>query len=110
KFMGWSNQGTPTQTITIPTGVTDISFAANYQLLPQAQVTSNPPGLTFTVDGQSCTTPCVLDRDPGSSVQIGAPATVAGGPGIRYDFAGWSDSTSSLTRGVNFSSDTQSLV
>ena len=110
KFIGWSNQGNATQTIKIPEGVTDISFAATYQIQPQVQLTSNPSGLTLTIDGQTCTTPCVLDRDPGTSVQIGAPATIAGSSGIRYDFAGWSDNNSSTSRSVNFATDTQSLT
>jgi uncharacterized protein (TIGR03437 family) len=111
KFMGWSNKGNPSQTITIPDGTTDIAFAATYQLMPQVQLNSSPSGLTFTIDGQSCTTPCVVNRDPGSQMQVGAPASIVGNSsGIRYDFAGWTDASSAATRTVSFGQDFLSLT
>ncbi len=55
-------------------------------------VTSVPTGLTVTVDGSNCTTPCAtLQWTPGNNHTIAA-ASQSGTTGTQYVFANWSDS------------------
>ena len=53
-------------------------------------ITSSPPGLSLTVDGVACTSPCVIPWPVGSSHTIAA-ATQPAGAGMQYAFANWSD-------------------
>jgi hypothetical protein len=54
-------------------------------------VASSPAGLSMTVDGAGCTSPCTLQWTPGSTHTIAA-ATQAGTTGTQYVFTSWSDS------------------
>jgi hypothetical protein len=54
-------------------------------------VASVPAGLSLTVDGAACTSPCSVQWLPGSAHAIAAAAQ-AGGVGTQYLFASWSDS------------------
>jgi uncharacterized protein (TIGR03437 family) len=47
-------------------------------------VSSNPPGLQMTIDGQPATSPAVLSLLPGTNHQVGAPSPQAGSAGARY--------------------------
>jgi uncharacterized protein (TIGR03437 family) len=85
QFMSWSDQGAATHTVTVPAGSLGLSFAATYQLLGQVQVTTNPPGLTITVDGATCTTPCEVDKPSGSTTSISVPASIPTTSTSRYD-------------------------
>ena len=53
-------------------------------------VTSTPVGLSLTVDGAACTSPCTPQWVPGSIHTIAA-ATQSGGAGMQYVFGNWSD-------------------
>jgi uncharacterized protein (TIGR03437 family) len=51
-------------------------------------VSSNPPGLQVTIDGQTAISPAVLGLLPGTSHQVGAPSPQAGPAGVRYLYSG----------------------
>jgi uncharacterized protein (TIGR03437 family) len=95
QFASWSNGGTASQTITIPSGGPGFAVTANYTILGQTQVTSVPAGLTFTVGGNSCTTPCIVNQSSGSQLTIGIPASIPTSAGSRLDFDSWSGGVSS---------------
>src|SRR5581483_5796055 len=59
---------------------------------PQVSVTvaSSPAGLSLSVDGSSCTSPCAFQWTVGSSHTMAA-AAISTGPGTQYGFASWSD-------------------
>jgi uncharacterized protein (TIGR03437 family) len=108
-FVGWSNGGAATQTLTVPTTTTAYALTATYKVLPQVTINSVPSGLQFTVDGQPCATPCVVSRTSGSTMQVAAPTSISSSSVSRIDFSSWSDGSSAATRTVAFSQDTQTF-
>ena len=54
-------------------------------------VTSAPAGLSLTVDGAACTTPCARQWAAGSSHTVAAASPQAGTAGTQYVFGNWSD-------------------
>jgi uncharacterized protein (TIGR03437 family) len=109
QFTGWSDQGAISHSITIP-AVLNYSLTANYSTLAQITVNSSPSGLNFNIDGNACTTPCVVNKASGSTSQITAPASVPASAGSRFDFIGWSDGTTAAVRTVSFNQDTLTLT
>ncbi|MDA1014003.1 MAG: hypothetical protein O3A00_06070, partial [Planctomycetota bacterium] len=61
------------------------------QLLSAITITSNVSGSDITVDGQQYTTPFVIDRDPGATIQLGPLAEYQQVGGEHFEFAGWSN-------------------
>lgn len=108
-FTGWSNGGTATQTITVPTTTTAMALTATYAELPQVTINSSPQGLQLTVDGSACTTPCVVSRATGYAMPVIAPTAISSSPVSRINFTSWSDGSTSATRTINFSQSTQSI-
>jgi uncharacterized protein (TIGR03437 family) len=108
QFLSWSNSGSPTQTVTVP-AVKNLILTANYQVLSQVQVTSTPSGLSFTIDGSPCVTPCVVNKTSGSQMQVAIPASISTGPGSRLDFDSWSDGGTGVSRQVSFNQDMLAL-
>ncbi len=90
-FVGWSNGGPETQTLIV--GTTGGTYTANYQQLGQLTVNSSYPGVSVSVNGTSCTTPCTVQPPLGTSLTIGAPATVQVGVGSQQRLLGWSNGT-----------------
>jgi len=92
-FQTWSNGGGTSQTVTVdPSFVASpLRMTAIYNRLNRVVVQSSPPGLSVTVDGTTCQTPCNIDRASGTQIQVSAPASVPVGTGSRLDFASWSD-------------------
>jgi len=93
QFASWSNGGAAAQTITVPSSPnTGSGFAltANYTLLGQVQVTTSPAGLTISVGGSSCTTPCTVNQASGTQVAISIPSSIPVTTGWRLDFTSWS--------------------
>jgi uncharacterized protein (TIGR03437 family) len=92
-FKSWDDQvTTPSRTITMPVG-SDISgyhLAALYTQQASLTVGGTFSGLTVSVNGSSCTTPCSMSFPAGTQVQVSAPASVPTGVGSRQDFLGWS--------------------
>jgi uncharacterized protein (TIGR03437 family) len=109
-FATWSNKGSATQDITVPTSGTGLALTATFSRLGQVQVTSNPQGMTLTVDGARCATPCTLDRASGTQIQVTAPTSLTTSPVSRYDFASWSDGTTGASDTVTFNQDVQTVT
>lgn len=110
-FVSWSNGGAATQSITMPTNSANFYLWATYQLEGQAQITSNPPGLPFTVNGQPCTTPCSVNQSSGAQVSVTIPASVPGVfPGVRHDFDSWSNGSTSTTLQLTFTQGVQAFT
>jgi hypothetical protein len=67
--MGWS---------CLSTAIRQLRPAVNYK------ISSNPPGLQVTVDGQTAVTPLTIGLLPGGSHQLDAPSPQDGTTGTRY--------------------------
>jgi len=87
KFTGWSNGGPEAQTVAVTSGAT---YTAIYQQLGQLTVNSNLPGVSVSVNGTPCATPCSLQPPVGTSLTVSAPASVPAGANSRQDLQGWS--------------------
>lgn len=96
-FQNWSNQGPASQSVTVASSMTNGGYlmTANYSELSRVVVQSNPAGLKLQVDGNTCLTPCNVDRQSGATFQVTAPTQIAMGAGARLDFNGWSDAGAS---------------
>ncbi|HKE23722.1 MAG TPA: hypothetical protein VKB88_15260 [Bryobacteraceae bacterium] len=90
-FSGWSNGGAATQTITVPQVAGGVKYVATYTPMGQLTVTSPISGLTVTVNGSACTTPCNVIQAPGTQLDVSAPASIAVNSVSRQDFLGWSN-------------------
>lgn len=116
QFVSWSNGGAATQTVTVPNSGSVYGLTAVYTELGQVQVTSAPPGITFTVGGSTCTTPCSVSQTAGSQVTIVAPSSYAQTSNTEYLFGGWSNGSSNpsiqttLTQGVQTFNATYSIA
>lgn len=107
QFASWSNGGAASQTVTVPTSGSAFSVTATYTLLGEVQVTSTPSGLTLSVGGSNCTTPCSVSQVSGSTLRVTAPAIVPMNSTSRLNFGSWSNGGGSsqtlqvtLTQGV----------
>lgn len=92
-FKGWSNGGEATQELTVPDQANGLAFSivAEYELLGQVTIRSNPVGAPVTVDGADCMTPCTIDRREGTAVTLAAPAAHPLSDVHRFEFTGWAD-------------------
>ncbi|HWR51274.1 MAG TPA: hypothetical protein VN428_09215 [Bryobacteraceae bacterium] len=88
-FKSWSNDGPAEQTIAV-TGETNHGMIAQYETFGKLTIQSAPTGVSVTVDGQPCVTPCEVRRATGKNVSISAPPSIDSG-GSKYMFQGWSD-------------------
>jgi uncharacterized protein (TIGR03437 family) len=93
-FANWSNGGAATQSFTVPASAanTGVRLLATYSAVGHLTVTSSMPGLTVTVNGASCGTPCDMQFPVGTQMRVSAPASVPLGVGTRADLSGWSGS------------------
>lgn len=101
-FNNWDLFGTaPSQTFTIPVGADVNGYRAVAFYTEQARLTvgSSITGLTVTIDGTACTTPCTVLRSMGAQVHVSAPAAVPINTASRQDFLGWSTGGSALAAG-----------
>jgi uncharacterized protein (TIGR03437 family) len=91
QFSSWSNGGAATQDFVVPPDAltNGVTLTATYTPLTKLTVNSSLGGLSVTLDGVACTTPCEAQRAPGTQVRVSAPASVAQGDGTRADFDGW---------------------
>jgi uncharacterized protein (TIGR03437 family) len=98
QFSSWSNGGTATQdiTVTADAAANGLVLTATYTPLTKLTVNSSLAGLSVTMDGVACATPCVTQRAPGTQVRVSAPASVPQGDGARADFDGWPGTTGDL--------------
>jgi uncharacterized protein (TIGR03437 family) len=109
-FVSWSNGGTATQTLTIPTTTTSMALMATFSEQPQVTINSVPQGLQFTVDGAPCATPCVVSRALGYSMQVIAPAAIPSSAVSRINLTSWSDGSTASTRTVVLTQSTLALT
>jgi uncharacterized protein (TIGR03437 family) len=91
QFSGWSNGGAQAQSITvsaddIPLGM---RLVATFTPVGHLTVTTALPGVSFTVNGSVCASPCDMKQAVGTQVTVSAPASVALDAGSREDLAGW---------------------
>jgi len=92
-FQSWDDLvTTPSRTIAVPAGADVDGFRMTALYAEQARLTvsSSLAGLTVTVDGTPCTTPCSVVRNVGTQVHVSAPASVPVSDGSRQDLLGWS--------------------
>ncbi|MCP5115418.1 MAG: hypothetical protein GY953_31710 [bacterium] len=92
-FQGWSNGGDIAQTVTVPAEAVEdgVRLTARFDLLSQVVIESDPLGTPVEVNGETCSTPCSLDRADGTEVQVIAPARRTISNVHRLDFNSWSD-------------------
>ena len=92
-FKNWSNGGTASQSVSVSSSTVSsgMRIIASYNILSRIVVQSTPPGLTVQVDGASCVTPCNVDRENGTQVQLALPTQIPMGQSARLDFGSWSD-------------------
>jgi uncharacterized protein (TIGR03437 family) len=109
QFSKWSNGGPATQDVTVPPDgdFTGMRFTATYTALTKLTVESSLLGLTVSVDGTTCKTPCDVLRAPGTQVKVSVPASVSQGDGSRADFNGWPGGGTDFT--VTLGDDNQSV-
>ena len=65
------------------------SVTAAFTAPQPVTISSQPAGLTLTVDGAPVTTPAVLQWVPGTPHTLAAGATLAGAAGTQYTFQSW---------------------
>jgi len=94
-FNSWSNGGAATQSFAPPANavVGGVRLTANYTQLAHLTVVSPIAGLSVTVDGTACATPCDVIRAVGAMVHVSAPASLPVSAGTRMDFSGWPGGT-----------------
>jgi uncharacterized protein (TIGR03437 family) len=109
-FNNWTDAGAQSHSITVPTTGTSYIVSANYTELEQVTVNSTPSGLTFTVNGSACTTPCVVNQAGGSQMTVAVPSTIPATQASRYSFTGWADGSTATSRQITFSQDTLTLT
>lgn len=92
-FRGWSNGGDASQTVTVDQSSLDAGFRiiASFDVLSRVVVQTSPSGQTIQVDGNDCTSPCIVDRANGTALRVTAPVSVSISDGARLDLASWSD-------------------
>lgn len=111
RFRSWSNGGPATQTLTITQAMVDngLYLVAHYDPLNKLSIETNPPGLPVSIDGQTCQTPCAVERLPGESVTLVPAPSVTQANVLRLEFSGWSDGAPT-ERTVGFVPELQRLV
>ena len=94
RFVRWEHGGEPAQTVTVKG---NLRWKAVYERLPRLILESAPSGLTISVDGQSCRTPCQFDRDPDTALRVTVPPMIALTPDSRLELTSGGDQTVTLT-------------
>jgi uncharacterized protein (TIGR03437 family) len=109
-YTSWSDGGAQSHSVVVPTSATGVSIGATYGELSQITFASTPSGLSFTVDGSACTTPCVINKASGATSTVTIPSAVPGQTGIQYAFNSWSDGGSGTTRTVTYGASAATLT
>jgi hypothetical protein len=95
-FQKWQRNGvdlSSNRTVSVSVNAS-LNLTAVYTSPPptiSVSVQTSPPGLSYTVDGSTFTTPQTFSWAAGSSHTIGTLAQQDGGPGTRYVWDSWSD-------------------
>jgi uncharacterized protein (TIGR03437 family) len=111
RFVRWSNEGEAEQEVVIPADAADngLRYIAEYELLGQLTLRSEPAQLALTVNGAECTTPCVIDRPAGTEISIAAQPERSFSEDTRIEFSGWGD-TESPERTYSFTQEADTLT
>lgn len=112
RFTGWSNGGPADQEIVVaaaPEESGGMRLTANYELLGQLTLNSEPAGLTLKAGDTSCRTPCILEKSPGTEISIDPGAEHSLSPGSKAAFVNWMDGAPAGVRQYRFSKDAASL-
>ena len=90
-FREWSAGKANAQAIQVTEGQASsgIRMTAFYDPLSRVHVDSIPTGLTVTVDGEDCHTPCDVERPVGTTIRLGARPSIAVSDGTRLDLGSW---------------------
>lgn len=91
RFQGWSDGKAADYSYTVASAPSDARVTALYKAVGQITLSSAPAGMQVRVDGETCVTPCNIERDPGATVRISAPEVYAQNDASRVIFQGWSD-------------------
>ena len=80
----------------------DRTVTANFTQTAVIHTLTTAPvtGLSLTVDGTACTSPCTFTWTPGSSHTITTPGIQPAGTGTQYVFTNWSDAIPAATRTI----------
>ncbi|HUI56403.1 MAG TPA: hypothetical protein VLY04_15615 [Bryobacteraceae bacterium] len=93
-FSSWDDGVTTAARDVTPTTAQETSqglrLLAQYTAQARLNITSTVAGLSVTVDGSPCSTPCSVTRNVGAQVRVSAPASVPVADGTRQDLLGWS--------------------
>ncbi len=111
RFKGWSNGGPATQTLKITQDIVDkgLYLIALYEPLNKLSIETNPPGLSVSIDGQNCQTPCSVERLTTESVAISPIRSVTQANVLRLEFANWTDG-GPADRTVSFEPNLRRLI
>ena len=111
RFKGWSNGGPASQTLKITQEMVDkgLYLVATYEPLNKVSVETIPPGLTVTIDGKDCQTPCVIEKLTTDTATVTPVPSVTQADVLRLEFANWTDG-GPATRQVGFSQEVRRLV
>jgi uncharacterized protein (TIGR03437 family) len=90
-FSGWSNGGPAAQSLTVPASPAGggVRMVATYAPVGHLIVNSTLAGVSVTVNGSACATPCDVKQPVGAQISIAAPASVPQSAGSRQDLTGW---------------------
>jgi len=86
-FGSWSNGGAASQNFVVP--AVGQTLTATFNQMAHLSITSPIAGLSVTVDGTACATPCDVIRAIGTTVHLSAPASIPVNATSRQDFSGW---------------------
>jgi uncharacterized protein (TIGR03437 family) len=92
QFVSWSTGKPGSFVYTTGPGLSSDHVTAVYRAMGQVTVSSRPAGVTLSVDGGECVTPCTLERPVGTEVQLSAPDAQQLSTDARLVFQGWLDS------------------
>lgn len=111
RFRGWSNGGPAAQTMRITQEMVDkgLYLIAQYEPLNRLTIETNPPGMPVTVDGETCGSPCVVERLATESVLVAPAPSVTQADVLRLEFDNWADGGSG-PRSVPFNVESRRLV
>jgi uncharacterized protein (TIGR03437 family) len=109
RFQGWSHGAAASHELAVgEAGVEGLRLTARYELLGRLTISTSPSNLELRVNGETCRTPCALDRAAGTQVKIAAPAQVELYDGAALFLDGWPDGAAG-ERSYTFSTADQSM-
>jgi len=90
-FSSWSNGGAAAQSLTVPASAVGVGIrmVATYTPVGHLIINSTLAGVSVTVNGTACATPCDVKQPVGAQINVAAPASVPQSAGSRQDLSGW---------------------